>query len=352
MTRRAGWRWTAGWAFGLATVVTAGPASAHGDTDADRPSPPPAPASPSAAPAPPAAPHEEKAESESEGEEERFSVGLDLVLGWGKVPFAVQNLPANGNPNITYTRADQVQANVQSFILTATAEVARHVEVEARIPFSFAGFTPDGSAARQTTDFGNVELAGEYAVPLRWGMRLALSLGVALPTAQGDEIPTTLVQTPSAQVDETAYDRFSLARAAAFARGYEDNALFEGHRLGIVPKVSLLYRMRGLSIEPWVKVENLVATTSSLDAQYVGELVGGLRVGYWVQKMFELALRGWVNGGYAGTDEDKQVSVALEPQVVLRFGPVLPYAGVIIPVAGPPEDNSFFGVRVGAVGHF
>jgi hypothetical protein len=347
-----------------AAVVTAvaGAARAHGADDVERPAPPtgregqppppPAPPPPGYAPSTPPPAAAESAESTKEAHEERFMLGLDLVLGWGKVPFAVQNLPSGGNPAITYSRADQTQSNVQSFIVGASAEVREHLGVGVRIPFTFAGFNPDGSAARSTTDFGNVELEGEYSAPIAHGLRLVGALGVALPTAQGDEIPATLNQTPSNQVDASALDRWSLSRAAMYARGYEDNALFEPHRLGIVPKVSLLFRARGLSIEPWVKVENLVATSTALAQSYVGELVGGVRVGYWVQREFEVALKGWVNGGFAGGDEDKHTVVSLEPQLVLRFGPVRPYAGVILPLVGPPQDNSFLGVRVGIAGGF
>jgi hypothetical protein len=148
-------------------------------------------------------------------------------------------------------------------------------------------------------------------------------------------------------VDQSGYDRWSLSHAAMAARGYEDNALFEPQRLGIIPRVGLLYRIHGLSVEPYLKLENLVATSSTLANGYVGELVGGLRVGYWVHKEFEVALRGWVNVGYAGGDEDKKTTVAIEPQAVLRFGPVRPSLGVIIPFTGPAGDSGFVGLRLG-----
>ncbi len=143
-----------------------------------------------------------------------------------------------------------------------------------------------------------------------------------------------------------------MAKAAAYARGYEDNALFEPNRFGIIPKVGLLWRFHGLSVEPYLKVENLVGTSSSLANGYVGELVGALRVGYWIRKEFELAVRGWFNTGFAGGNEDKMTSAAVEPQVVLRFGPVRPYAGLLLPVAGPPNDNGFIGARIGVAAGF
>ncbi|HEX3345998.1 MAG TPA: hypothetical protein VHS09_15550, partial [Polyangiaceae bacterium] len=221
-----------------------------------------------------------------------------------------------------------------------------------RLPFTFATFSPDGSASRSATSLGNLELEGEYSLPVGRALKLVGALGVALPTAEGDEFPEGLANQPLSSSTAGSYDRWSLSRAAAFARGYEDNALFEPHRLGLVPKVALVYRFRGLSIEPYVKIENLIGTSTLLDASYVGELVGALRVGYWVERHVELAMRGWFNVGFAGTADDKVTAVAIEPQVVARFGPVRPYAGVILPVAGPPSDNDAVGVRLGLSGAF
>jgi hypothetical protein len=339
----------------VAATATARAAKAHGE-EMDRPERPNR--SESAAPATAAAtasaePERPTAQVEAEGEEkERFRVLADLTLGWGQVPFAVQNLPAGGSAAITYSRGDQTQSNVQSLVVGGSVEVARHVAVGLRLPITFAGFAPDASAARSTSDIGNVELEGEYERELRGGVILTASLGVALPTAQGEAIPGTLDQMTASSVNQTSFDRWSLSRAASFARGYEDNALFEPSRLGIVPKLDALYRFRGLSIEPYVKVENLVGTSNALDAAYVGELVAALRVGYWVHKQFELAVRGWVNVGYAGTDEDKRTAASLEPQLMLRFGALRPFGGVVLPVAGPPKDNGFVGVRVGLAGTF
>jgi len=289
---------------------------------------------------------------EREHHEDKGGLGLDLVLGGGKVPFAAEQQPSASNPAVTYSRADGVSSNVQSFIAGGRLEVAEHVAVAVRVPFTFAGFSPDGSASRSTASFGNVELEGEYGLHLGKGLKLVGALGITVPTANGTEIPAGLANQNAQFADVTGYDRYSLSRAAASARGFEDNALFEPQRFGIIPKVSLRYRMHALSIEPYVKVENLIGTSSSLAQSYVGDFVGGLRVGYWVQRQFEVAVRGWVSVGFAGGDEDKKTALAFEPQLVLRFGPIRPYAGVILPAAGPPSENGFVGVRVGVAGTF
>jgi hypothetical protein len=298
---------------------------------------------------------EQGEEKHAEGKhEESAMLGADLVLGWGKVPFAVANQTGSGaSPQTpTYTGTDKTSSNVQSLILSGGVEVVEHVGVGVRVPLTFATFNPDGSASRSVAAVGNVEIEGEYGGRVAKGLRLVAALGVALPTAPGTEIPAGLVNQPASSADQSGWDRYSLSKAAAAARGYEDNALFEPQRFGLIPKLGLLYRVHGLSIEPYVKVENLIGTSSSLANSYVGEFVGALRVGYWIHKEFELAVKAWFNTGFAGGDEDKQTSAALEPQLVLRFGPVRPYAGVIIPLAGPPNSNGFIGIRLGVAAAF
>lgn len=292
----------------------------------------------------------ERAEA-AEGDEKEGSIGLDLVLGWGRVPFVVENLPAAGQQSVTFSSRDGVSSSVQTFVLGGGMEVVKSIEAGFRLPLTFAHFTPGGSASRSTTSFGNVELEGEYSMDLGPGLEVAGALGVALPTAQGDEIPD-LDHVSAQRVDAATFDRFSLNRAAASARGFEDNALFEPKRLGLVPKLALEYQVRALTLEGYVKVENLIATSSALANGYVGELVPALRAGYRVIPRVEVAVRGWLNVGFAGGDEDKRTTFAFEPQIVGRFGSFKPYAGVIVPVAGPPFDNGFAGVRFGAMAMF
>ena len=205
-----GWRGVglAAW-VGAAVFSSARAASAHGDVDEERPTraAPSAPPSVStAAPTPPPPPSEGgpsadalssearsgSAESTRGEREDKASVRLDLVLGWGRVPFALQNLPTSGMSSVTYTRADGVNTNVQSLLLGGSFELTEHVKVGLRLPLTFAGFSPDGSAGRSTTSVGNLELGGEYVAFLTRRLRIIGSLGVTLPTAQGTEIPRDL----------------------------------------------------------------------------------------------------------------------------------------------------------------
>jgi hypothetical protein len=342
---RAGIRWSAALAALVLTMAAGRQARAHGDFDIDRPEP-------STAPSTDAASADARPDAARAKHDERTWLTLDLVLGWGRVPFAVQNLPDTGDPALTYTRSDRTEASVQSLVAAGSTELGRGWGVGFGVPLTFASFSPSGSPSRGTSSFGNVELEGDASAPLARGLRFVSSLGLALPTAQGQEIPAGLSGQNAASVPESAYDRWSLSRAAAFARGYEDNALFVPQRLGLIPKVGLLYRLRALRIEPSMKVDNLIATSRSLQAAYVGQIVGALGVGYGIQEHLELGVRGWVAVGYAGASDDRTTAAALEPDVVLRFGSVRPYAGVILPLAGPPSQNGFVGVRLGLTASF
>ena len=272
-------------------------------------------------------------------------IDLDLVLGWGSVPFAFQNLPTTGTTSITYARRDGVDANVQSLVVAGSVELFAHLSAGVRLPLAFAEFFPDGSLSRGTASLGNIELAADYASVVARRLRLVTSLAATLPTLQGTEIPADLDRIPAASVDAAAYDRDSLARAASAARGYEDNALFAPNRLGVVPKLTLAYDAYPFRVEPYVKVENLFLTSSSPAPSYLGDVVGGLAAGYWIERQFDVGLRGWCNVPYAGAD--KRVAISVEGSVLARFGPIRPYAGVIVPVAGPPSANGFLGVRLG-----
>jgi hypothetical protein len=319
-------------------------ARAHGDVDVDRPEPP---SGPNADDMSAGRPDAMRAKHE-----ERTWLTLDMVLGWGKVPFAVQNLPDTGDTELTYSRSDRTETSVQSLVVAASTELTRGWGAGVRVPLTFASFYPAGSPSRATSSFGNVELEGTISAPLGRDMRLVGSMDVALPTAQGQEVPAGLQRQSAASTPESAYDRGSLSRAASLARGDEDDALFVPQRLGLVPKVGLVYRFRGLRIEPTVKVENLIATSSSPQGAYVGQWVGELGVTYAVDDPLEVALRGWVAVEYAGTSEDRTTAATLEPDLLLHFGWIRPYAGVILPLTGPPSDQGFVGVRFGFTGSF
>jgi hypothetical protein len=333
----------------LAAMAAGGAARAHGDVDVEKSKEGGASAHVAAG----EGEHAEEGEEEGEEEEGNLELGLDLVLGWGKGPFAVAQLPTSLQPLPTYVR-DEAPGSSQSFILDAAYKVGHGLELGLRLPFAFGRYSPHDGDSRATTAFGNVEVEAEYEKHLGKGMEVFGALGLALPTAGGTEIPPTeeLQAIPFYSFDQNSYDRWAVNHAAAASRGYEDNALFEPKRFGIIPKIGHEVRMNKLVLEPYVKVENLIATSSSLENSYVGELVPALRAAYALNKHFEPGLRAWANIGFAGGAEDKKTNVVIEPQVVGHFGGFKPYVGVIVPVAGPLTDAPWVGVRLGAAGAF
>jgi hypothetical protein len=341
-------RWAVILAVEAAAAAAAGNALAHGPDD-ERVFGPPS-AAPSTVPTSPEAPVALGGGGRDQTSD-RGRIDVDLALGWGRVPFAVQNLPTTGTQAITYSRGDE-PSDVQSFVVGGSVVLAKNVDIGARVPLTFGTISPGVSAARSATAFGNVELVGRYARPIGDTLEADADLGVALPTAQGQVIPADLSGVDSHLVDFGAYDRFSISRGAAAARGFEDNELFAPMRVGIVPKLAFGYRGANWAIEPYVKVVNLIGTSSSLEAPYVSAVVPALRVAFRAPHPLELAVRGWAAVGFAGTDEDRRTTAAIEPDVALASGILRAYGGVLVPLAGPPEQAGFLAARFGLSGVF
>ncbi len=287
---------------------------------------------------------------EHEAEEKKWSVSLDAVIGFGKTDVVTQDLPGSLATVPTTTRGP-AQINAESFIIGLGYEVAHHVGVGARLPFSFGTFSQPGRQTRGTSTLGNVELEAEYEYHLNKQMKLIYVLGISLPTAQGDELPEAEAAGKlGIGSDLNAYDRFAVNRAAAGSRGYEENALFEAKRFGIIPKVAFDAKFGKLTLQPYVKLENLISTISVPEHSYIGELILGVWAGYLVNPLFEPGIRAWTNIPIAGNDEG--AVAVIEPQVRLHVGSITPIIGGIIPFAGPLTEPQFGGIRLAVAGRF
>ena len=82
-------------------------------------------------------------------------------------------------------------------------------------------------------------------------------------------------------------------------------------------------------VDPWIKMENLVGTTTGLQHSYVGELVFGVNAGVNVTKQIEPGVRVWANAPFSGADFTTVAVV--EPQVRMHFGEITPVIGAILP---------------------
>ena len=284
--------------------------------------------------------------------EHKATIGLDFVAGFGKVPFAVQSAPPpNGAPPGYESGAARTAS--QSFVLGTAFHLLPHTAFGVRLPFSFGEFSPPDGSTRGTGALGNIELEAEYERHMSHHLELFFVLGFSMPTGQGNPIPENIGELPNSAIDVGLLDKGALNRAASLARGGEETALFELKRWGINPKIGVNYRMGALTITPYIKMENLIASTSSLAKGYLGELIPAVRAGYRVGQ-FEPALKLWAPIIFAGAEEgEKKVGFVVEPQLVFHHGNVRPMLGVIIPVAGPAADPSTnIGVRLGVAAAF
>jgi hypothetical protein len=299
--------------------------------------------------------HEEGAKGEEE--EPSGSVAADMVLGFGKVatwlpgPTGVSASGQGGPPGLVNGSS---RITTEAFLLGAEFHLLKHTSIGFRFPISIGEFdVPGGNDFRSTTAIGNFELALGYEREIAEHVGFLFDLGIALPTAQGQEIPDNLDQLEALQVNPGRFDQASVNRAASYSRGGEDAALYEIKRLGIIPKVGVDYHAKGLFVTASVKVENMISVATGAKPDYLGELVPAVGIGYRAAPHLVPELRMFAPIAFSGApDDEKKVGFVLEPQIVMPFGNVRPVVGVYIPVAGPAADPQFIGVRVGVVAAF
>ena len=275
----------------------------------------------------------EESEDEHEHEQGPLSLGLDVVFGFGGVEGPI--------PPGLMGEPESIAVDCQSFLLSAGYEVAERIGVGVRFPMTFASVPEAGTTLTTHSVFaiGNLELEGEADIELSETLALELSLGVALPTAQGRDEPAL-----EGTVDPTEYDQAVVNYFAASSRGFEDNALFEVDRVGIVPKVALHARAGRFLVDPYVKLENLISTNSDAERGYVAELVVGTFAGAELSEHLDLGARLWLAAAFL--DEVETTAVA-EPQLRLHYKPVDLVLGGILPFAGELTDPYFASIRVG-----
>jgi hypothetical protein len=285
-------------------------------------------------------------EGAEEGKEERsIKLNVDFVLGFGShVDVVNQTFPPSFGP-VQSASIDSAKVTTYSFIAGAGYELAKGFELGARLPFGWGSIQSNEN--RGTGVVGNLEVEGAYEYELNERMELEFALGIALPTAQGTETPDSPDAVPvvAGAVNTAEFDRFAVQKATAGARGYEDNALYEPDHVGFIPSAKLEYHdaEHKWHVDPWLKIENLIATKSGLAHGYTGELVLGVNGGYRAAEHFEPTLRLWTNVPMAGADFTA-VAVA-EPQLRFPFADFTPALGVILPFAGPLTSPYNVGVR-------
>ncbi len=298
--------------------------------------------------------HAEHEQSGKEADTHPVKFALDLVLGFGKTGVANQDLPGPLGAVNPSNSVGQAKATSESFIIGGAVQLG-HFELGARLPLTLGSLDPStGEQSRGTSALGNFEVEGQYEHEFNDHTYGTFGLGVALPTAQGTEVPANANQLnadATGRIDQTSYDRYSLNQAAAASRGWEENELFAPNRLGIIPRIGVgTHLVSGLTLEGYVKLENLIDTSGNAEHGYVAELVPGARIAYRAAAHFEPGLRVWANVALAGSDENA-VAVA-EPELRFPFHDFTPTLGVVLPFAGPLTDPYFVGVRAAVAAQF
>ena len=214
----------------------------------------------------------------------------------------------------------------QSLNLALAYDVTEAVKVYAMLPLGTGGLY--STDTRGSTIIGNVSVGAQLGRRLGKALEVAGALDVALPTANGDELPTRADLT--GHVDQSAYDRFSVQKAISASRGREDTASYAPKHLGLVPRVGVVWTgVDHLELEGFAKYTSLHATGTS--SSYAGSVVVGARGSYRFHEHVDGTLRLWTNIPVAGDD---RAIAAAEPQVRGHFGSIMPIVGVILPMTG------------------
>ena len=281
---------------------------------------------------------------EAEGEEEAKGVelGIDAVFGFGDVPSLNQG-PVTTLGEAPPNKLESTQVQSDSYIIGAGYWLNDHFRLGARFPLVHGTLKPAGiDNSRGATTIGNLEVGAEYELELSKTMRLVPGLGLALPTATGDELPEfeAVQENPTARFNSASHDRFSVLQAASASRGFEDSALFESKRFGIIPELALEVRAGKLELVPFVKMENLISTASNPAHSYLGEVVIGGRVSYAVMRWLDVGLRAWAVAAFEKEEKPGNVTAVVEPQVRAHLGTVTPVVGLLIPVVPTSVNDS------------
>lgn len=283
---------------------------------------------------------------------EGIRITVDFVTGGANLDTVAQGPLISGTRSFTSV-VDSSRVTATSFVLGTEYALSKPFALGVRLPIIMGELeSRTGSVTNAQSDLfmaGNLEFQGRYSRPIAPQLMLEAGLALALPTAGGEEPPITsdAARDPRLTYNYASTDRFYLARAAELTRGSQESALFEPGRLGLVPNIGLRGRVKKLRWSAVVKVQNLIATTKNPESRYIGEVVAALRGSYELVRHVEPGLAVWTNITYTLHAEREQTGILLEPNVRFPFNHIVPYAGVVIPVAGRFVDQNVFAVRVG-----
>ena len=297
----------------------------------------------------------------AEGEEETeppWEVLVDLSIG-ATTTEILTNGPATANPSLPRpNKFDSTRITAGSLMVGLERHIGERLTLGIRLPLIYAELDSrtGGAENRSTTAIGNLELEGAFAIIKRKNFDLTFTLEVALPTAGGNEAPSTdeVAAAPTKTFDYEKYDTFAAVHAASAARGSYESALFEPNNIGIVPKLTAHFQLGRLGVTPMVKIENLIDVRGDDEESYINELVAGVRAGYRVSKVLEPGVNLWFRELHEHSHIDDSFSGVgvVEPYARFHFGALTPAVSLVLPFAGDLVDDKTFGLRASVAGEF
>ncbi|MET0385600.1 MAG: hypothetical protein ABW321_06560 [Polyangiales bacterium] len=285
--------------------------------------------------------------------EARAALGLDVVIGFGEELRHLHHPAPAPEPGAStlalhdgypHTPFEPTAGATQSFLIAGNYALADQLRAGGRLGVSVANnVAAFDRSLHAVAAISNLEVEIERELLLEEDTELSLGLGIALPTAQGADLETgrsSALSTLQGLVQE----------AAAAARGFEDGALFETARLGIIPKLRVSHRARSMRLESYVKLENLLSTRSTSARRYLGELIMSGFYGYELLRIITLGVRVWSS---IVLDDATAAALLCEPQVRVRAGALNATLGVLLPIVSRfAEPAVASGMRLAASAPF
>ena len=292
---------------------------------------------------------QEKQGREREEDTAPFFVGIDALFGFRPVEHhnkaMSESLEEENQPR---------ERTVKSFVFSAGYDVSQHFTIGARLPLTYATFEFSDREQKHLVALGNLELAPTYDIEVGHRMELTFDLGIALPTATGDEF------SEQSGKRRTAYANLAASRF----RGFRNNALFASHRLGFVPGAEFEIERGGLQISVFTKLEILVHAGGATPAPIEGKIneiafesVTGFELfGSPAPELLSVGIQSWLTHTAVGEVKFVDVpgekrpgttQVMLMPEVRIFAGSLRSDIGVLVPISGPLGDWKYLALRTG-----
>lgn len=286
---------------------------------------------------------------------ERIALGVDWVMGFGKVIAAEQQLPSSTQifPNNVIVTAP---FRTQTFTLGGHL-VLGSIGIGARFPMTVGNIrdAAPNITGENVFTVGGIALSVDMPKKLSETLTLTPELELVAPTAQGDAPPAqdALSKIPSNSFDKYAAYKYSANLSAAMAHGYEDDALFWSHRAGVVPRIGLSLHTGGLTLDPYAKIPVMIDTHTDSDERLRLEVVAGARLAYAVTDWLQPGVRAWAMVPLVGQSGFLDPVGVAEPQLRFHSGNAFAVTvGGVIPFAGALTDPYTGSVRASVSGAF